>query len=81
MRILGSAETIAPKPAESRSVWIAGELQDIPVHQRDALALNTCLTGPALIEQADTTIFIDPGLQATTDPCGNLVITRTGEAA
>jgi N-methylhydantoinase A len=33
------------------------------------------IAGPALLEQADTTIFVDPGLEARVDRFGNLVIT------
>jgi N-methylhydantoinase A len=30
--------------------------------------------GPALLEQADTTIFVDPGLIGEVDEFGNLII-------
>jgi len=32
--------------------------------------------GPALLEQPDTTIFIDPDLEGRVDQFGNLIISR-----
>ena len=32
------------------------------------------VTGPAILEQSDTTIFVDPGLGAEVDKFGNLVV-------
>ena len=32
------------------------------------------VAGPAILEQSDTTIFIDPGLSAEVDSYGNLVV-------
>nr|WP_212812943.1 hypothetical protein [Erwinia rhapontici] len=34
------------------------------------------LTGPAIVEQDDTTTLILPGWTAQLDPAGNLLITR-----
>jgi len=36
------------------------------------------VVGPAVLEQPDTTVFVDPGLVAEVDRFGNLVITREG---
>ena len=65
--------------AQHRDVWIAGEKIATPVYQREALAIDSQITGPALIEQPDTTIFVDPGLNARTDQFGNLIIQRSAE--
>jgi N-methylhydantoinase A len=61
------------EPASTRKVWFAG-WHDTPVYWRDHLPLKISLQGPAIIEQMDTTIVIDPGAQATSDLDGNLVI-------
>jgi len=66
-----------PSASSHRPVWIAGDFVDTPVYQRDTLRANTILASPALIEQPDTTIFIDPGLSACSDQFGNLIIRRT----
>ena len=81
MEILGDSASDADTSAEhnavsTRSVWTSGQHLDTPVYQRDALASGELITGPALIEQPDTTIFIDPGLVGRSDKFGNLIITR-----
>jgi N-methylhydantoinase A len=40
------------------------------------LPVDAKILGPALLEQPDTTIFIEPGLVGTVDNYGNLIITR-----
>ena len=65
-----------PEPMESRKVWIDGDHREVPVFSRESLGVDSVLTGPALVEQADTTIFVDPGLVGRTDRMGNLLIER-----
>ncbi|WP_354001016.1 hydantoinase/oxoprolinase family protein [Pseudotabrizicola formosa] len=60
-------------PQASRPVWFGGWV-DTPVYWRDHLPLDLDLSGPAIIEQMDTTIVIDPGCTVTSDPDGNLVV-------
>ena len=67
------------KPAEdcrteTRSIYANGQNWAAPVYDRLELETGTVLEGPALLEQADTTIFVDPGLTATVDRYGNLII-------
>lgn len=47
---------------------------DTPVFDRLALPANSRVAGPALFEQSDTTIWLEPGFVATVDALGNLVI-------
>ena len=56
-----------------RKVWFDG-WHDTPVYWRDHLPMKIDLQGPAIIEQMDTTIVIDPGAQVTSDADGNLII-------
>jgi N-methylhydantoinase A len=68
------------KPAEdcrigTRKVFADGEWHEAGVYERLQLAVGASIAGPALLEQADTTIFVDPGLVAVVDAFGNLVIT------
>ena len=65
------------QPLESREVWINGAGVVVPVYSRESLGVGSQLTGPALVEQPDTTIFIDPGLVGRTDKMGNLLIERS----
>ncbi|NNE88306.1 MAG: hydantoinase/oxoprolinase family protein [Silicimonas sp.] len=58
----------------TRRVWAEGAFHDAGLYDRLSLALGEVITGPAILEQPDTTIFVDPGLAATVDGFGNLVI-------
>ena len=59
-----------------RQVWSDGAWHDAAVHERLGLPVGTAVPGPAILEQPDTTIFIDPDLEGEVDRYGNLVITR-----
>ncbi|WP_333817097.1 hydantoinase/oxoprolinase family protein [Tabrizicola sp.] len=61
------------KAASMRKVWFDG-WREAPVYWRDHLPLRINLQGPAIIEQMDTTIVIDPGANVSSDADGNLVI-------
>ncbi len=59
---------------ERRRIFADGRHRDAPVYDRLGLAVGEVIEGPALLEQPDTTIFIDPGLAGTVDAFGNLII-------
>lgn len=59
-----------------RKVYVQGAWHDVPVYDRLALAVGEGVAGPCLLEQADTTIFVDPGLAARVDAFGNLILER-----
>lgn len=58
----------------SRTVWAEGAFHEAGLFDRLSLAVGERIAGPAVLEQPDTTIFVDPGLVATVDGFGNLVI-------
>ncbi len=60
--------------AERRKVWFDGWVET-PVYWRDHLPADAALSGPAIIEQMDTTIVLEPGDRATQDADGNIIIT------
>lgn len=66
-----------PEPAETRPVWFDGqdEPQDTPVYARDDLRAGMTFTGPAVIEQLDTTTLIPPGVNAEVDRTGTVRMT------
>ena len=72
----------APKDGKSaqdckigtRTVWAEGAFHEAGLYDRLSLAVGEYVAGPAILEQPDTTIFVDPGLAATVDAFGNLVI-------
>lgn len=55
-------------PIERRSVSFAGERVDAPVYRGVSLSTGSRIEGPAIIEEATTTILIDPGAIATVAP-------------
>ncbi|MCR9151305.1 MAG: hydantoinase/oxoprolinase family protein [Rhodobacteraceae bacterium] len=66
------------EPQASRPVWFGG-WRDTPVYWRDHLPLDLALAGPAIVEQMDTTIVVDPGCTVTSDRDGNLIV-EVGDA-
>jgi N-methylhydantoinase A len=51
---------------------------DTPIYRRERLPAGTTLTGPAIVEQLDTTTVIEPGDHAVVDRLGNIEITVRG---
>ncbi len=60
-------------PSGTRRVWFGG-WGDVPVYWRDHLPLALDLQGPAIIEQMDTTVIVEPGCRVTSDSDGNLIV-------
>jgi N-methylhydantoinase A len=80
-RLIDPADRRAvPVPKGHRAVWF-GAFHDTPVYWRDNLPLDLHLTGPAIIEQMDTTIVVEPGDIVTSDSDGNLILTVGGRDA
>jgi N-methylhydantoinase A len=67
----GSAVT---QPNGARQVRFNGGWLDTPIFDRASLGRGATLAGPAIVEQPDTTVVIDPGATAIVDHLGNLVI-------
>ncbi len=73
-----AAGSVAPAPTTTKSrpvLWSeeAGFV-DTPVFARDRLPPGHVLSGPAILEQFDTTVVLPPGSSATPDRFGNLLI-------
>ena len=64
----------AASPSGKRSVWFDGTWHDARIYARGDLAPADTIDGPAIIEQLDTTIPIEPGVCAQVDDHGNLII-------
>ncbi|MEO3388642.1 hydantoinase/oxoprolinase family protein [Mesorhizobium sp. CAU 1741] len=58
----------------TRRIYAEGAFHEARIFDRLGLAVGAVIEGPAILEQADTTIFVDPGLAATVDDYGNLVM-------
>lgn len=63
-------------PRATRRVHLGGAWCDAAIHDRLALPVGTVIRGPAVLEQPDTTILVEPGLIGTVDSYGNVILTR-----
>ncbi len=57
----------------TRRVWF-DTWREVPVFDRLILSAGCVVTGPAVLEQPDTTILIEPGHQGNVDRFGNLIL-------
>jgi N-methylhydantoinase A len=66
----------APGPKERRDVHFAeaGGYVDCPIYDRYELGRDAALSGPAVVEEFDSTIVVHPGYAARVDEFGNLLI-------
>src|SRR5262249_3456845 len=75
---------LAPKPGGtvgaaqggSRRSYVDGAYVEAPVYARLSLPANAVIAGPAILEQPDTTIFIDPDLAGSVDRFGNVILAQ-----
>jgi N-methylhydantoinase A len=76
---------LAPKGEGSSSslgiqqVFHAGKWWDSKRFARLDLPVGSEIRGPAILEQADTTVWLEPGFKARVDSLGNLLVERTAE--
>jgi N-methylhydantoinase A len=74
--------TFAPGPSASldkarlgtRRVWFGGGWRDAGIWARLDLPTGATITGPAILEQPDATIAIEPGLAGRVDAFGNVIV-------
>ena len=59
-----------------RDVWVDGGWHSARIYERLSLPVGERIHGPAVLEQPDATIFIDPGLEGVVDGYGNLLVQR-----
>ncbi|WP_439495236.1 hydantoinase/oxoprolinase family protein [Bosea sp. (in: a-proteobacteria)] len=73
---VGSPSPLERRPAPlraSREVYFGG-WRATPIYDRADLAPGMTFDGPAIIEQADTTSVVEPGMAARVDAFGNILI-------
>ncbi len=68
------AGTLSEAQTGTRPVWFGG-WHETPVYARERLPAACILTGPAIVEQMDTTLVLAPVDRAEPDAEGNLVVT------
>ncbi|MFY9212376.1 MAG: hydantoinase/oxoprolinase family protein [Aestuariivita sp.] len=59
-----------------RAVHFADKWHDTAIYDRLSLPVGAVIQGPAILEQLDTTILIEPDLKGTVDTYGNIIIER-----
>ena len=62
-----------PHPVRERAVRYRGASLATPVYERASLGASHTFSGPAIVEQYDSTTFVTPGWDVTVDKFGNLV--------
>lgn len=75
----GRARDLDGAIAGRRRVWYEdGGWRDTPVYRREKLPADARFAGPAIVEQLDCTIVIEPGDRVEADGFGNLVASVQG---
>ncbi|MBI2200695.1 MAG: hydantoinase/oxoprolinase family protein, partial [Armatimonadetes bacterium] len=64
-----------PRSVQDRRIFHRGASLTVPVYLRPELRLGDKITGPAIVEQEDCTIWIIPGWSGQVDRIGNLILT------
>ena len=59
-----------------RQVYFSRSWHKTAIYARLALPIGAVISGPAILEQPDTTVLIEPGLQGRIDAFGNTLIER-----
>ena len=77
LRLFGPKKTGSAEDAQSgeRSVYFAGAWHRTKIYRRQKLPAGARLRGPAIVEQLDSTLVLDPGSEARVDELGNLIVT------
>ena len=70
------ARSSPPAPRATRRVWLDGRPMEARVFDRDALGRGARLTGPAIVEQPDTTVLVPADHNGEVDRYGNLLLRR-----
>ncbi|UHD43855.1 hydantoinase/oxoprolinase family protein [Aureimonas altamirensis] len=68
----------APEPIGRRAVWFDGKVHDAVLYRREVLQAGAEFTGPAIVEQFDSTTVVPPGMAATVDAFMNILIATKG---
>ncbi|MES9539496.1 MULTISPECIES: hydantoinase/oxoprolinase family protein [unclassified Actinomadura] len=72
-----AAHSAAPAGARPAYFTEVGGYTDTPVYRRAGLAPGTAISGPALIEETESTVVVGPAGSVRVDDMGNLVMTIT----
>ena len=77
---LAPGNTGDARPKATRRVHFGDAWYETAIYDRLTLPVGTIVDGPAILEQPDTTVLIEPGLQGRVDALGNTIIEARPEA-
>jgi N-methylhydantoinase A len=76
LALLAPTSTAMPDALGTQPVFHGGQWHDAVRYARLDLPVGAEVAGPAILEQPDTTIWIEPGFAGQVDSLGNLLIAR-----
>jgi N-methylhydantoinase A len=76
LSILAPQSKVVPEVLGHERIFHQGEWLSVPRSARLDWPVGSKVVGPAMLEQADTTIWLEPGFQARVDEWGNLLLSR-----
>ncbi|MET0869040.1 MAG: hydantoinase/oxoprolinase family protein [Pseudorhodoplanes sp.] len=75
-KLAPKAGTVEAARQDSRSVFVDGAWHEAAIYARRELPVGAEVKGPAILEQQDATVFIEPDLKGRVDEFGNIIIER-----
>jgi N-methylhydantoinase A len=76
LQVLAPQGPGSTQPLGTQRVYHQGRWWEAQRLDRLALPVGALVAGPAILEQPDTTVWLEPGFQARVDEYGNLCVTR-----
>jgi N-methylhydantoinase A len=76
LSILAPKSLVVPEVLGLERIFHQGEWLSVPRSARLDWPVGSKVVGPAMLEQADTTIWLEPGFQARVDEWGNLLLSQ-----
>ncbi|SEO38303.1 N-methylhydantoinase A [Salinihabitans flavidus] len=67
-------KTYTPEPGSQRKVWFDGAAHDAAIYERETLTAGATFSGPAVVEQFDSTTVVPPAMKAEVDAYMNILI-------
>lgn len=74
LAVLAPQGTGSTQPVGEQQVYHGGRWWTAQRYARLDLPVGARVLGPAILEQADTTVWLEPGFEATVDAFGNLLV-------
>ena len=65
--------TGTPGPKGRRAIVLVGRRTEVQIHDRDTIGAGAIIVGPAIIEEAHSTLYLPPGWTLAAAPSGDLL--------